>query len=264
MVPAMTEPPAPAEITAGTAAFCIAASKRTGVTDAELKTIAGWLDATAHLTRPLPTDAPLLVFNVGEVRLFAPGRKPTAWHPGMAHRRLKLGDDALPRVLGLRPGETVVDATLGMGHDALLLAAAGGDVIGLEREAALLFFTLQGLYGFRPVLARRIRGVRADHTAWLAAAADRSVDHVYFDPMFPRASGGESVTWSTLRAVATPGARLPEPLLREALRVARGRVALKLAPGEPPPMAEGLPAARVEGSKRLHFAVWDAGDGQRE
>ncbi|MEZ4435986.1 MAG: class I SAM-dependent methyltransferase [bacterium] len=239
--------------------FAIAASARAGLDRAALEEIARWLGATAHHGRPLPADRPVLVFNANEVRLFAPGRKPAAWHPGMAHRRLHLDRDPLAAAIDLRPGETVVDATLGLGHDALLLAAAGAEVLAIEREAPLLYFTLGGLAAYRPDLARRIRAVRAEHAEWLAAAPAAAVDHVYFDPMFPRARAGDSVTWGTLRAVAEPGARLPAPLLREALRVARRTVSLKLAPGERPPVADDVPPARVEGSKRVHFAVWDAG-----
>lgn len=242
----------------GDPAFYVAASRKSGLSPAELAEIGRWLDARPHMRRPWPVDAPGLVFNANAVRLFAPGRKPAAWHPGMAHWRLRRGTDALPEALGVEPGAVVVDGTLGMGHDALLLAAAGAQVVGLERRPALIYYTLCGIYGYRRDLSRGIAAVRADHADWLAAAADDSVDHVYLDPMFPADRAGSSVTWTTLRTVARPGPRVSLEVLRDAVRVARRTVGMKLAPGEPPPAGPGLPPARIDGSKRLHFAVWDA------
>lgn len=241
--------------------FYLATSKTTGITRDELAHIARWIGAEPHYTRPLPADRPGLVLNVENMRLFAPGRKPTPWHPGMAHWRLRRPSDRLPEIMGVEPGHSVVDATLGMGHDALLLARAGADVLALEQQAPLLFFTLDGMWHYRPDLARNIRGMNAEHADWLARAPDESVDHVFFDPMFPADKGGESVTWTTLRTVARPGPRLPDAVLLDAVRVARRSVCLKLAPFEPAPRVQGAPTMRVDGSKRLHFAVWDVAGG---
>lgn len=247
--------------------FRVACSKKTGMSAAELRELARWLGAVPHMRRPLPTDAPVIVFNVGQVRLFAPGCKPTAWHPGTAYRRLRLvhragGTDGLVRALDLEAGETVLDCTLGFGHDAMMLADAGATVIGLEREPALLFFTLQGLHAYRPDLARRIHGRCVDHAIALAAAPARSVDHVYFDPMFPAAFVGESTTWATWRAVTDVGeagaARMPAELLRAALRVARRTVALKLGQYEDPPEIADAPRPRVGGTVRVRYALWSA------
>ena len=237
--------------------FYLATSKTTGITRDELAHIASWIDADPHYTRPLPTDRPGLVINVENMRLFAPGRKPAPWHPGMAHWRLRRPSDRLPEIMGVEPGHTVVDATLGMGHDALLLARAGARVLGLERQAPILFYTLDGMYHYRPDLARNIHGMNAEHRDWLTRAQSDSVDHVFFDPMFPVDKGGASDTWTTLRTVARPGPRLPASVLLDAVRVARRSVCMKLAPLEPAPVIEGAPPMRVDGSKRLHFAVWD-------
>ena len=72
---------------------------------------------------------------------------------------------------------------------------------------------------------RRIRAVRADHAAYLAAMPDKSVDIVYFDPMF-RLPIAESSGLEPLRNVANPAA-LSEAAVREARRVARRIVVLK-------------------------------------
>lgn len=236
--------------------FYLATSKTTGIGRDALAHIAAWIGAEPHYARPLPADRPGLVINVENIRLFAPGRKPTPWHPGMAHWRLRRPSDRLPEIMGVAPGDTVVDGTLGMGHDALLLAAAGARVLALEQRAPILFFTLDGMWHYRPDLARNIHAMHVAHAEWLARAPDGSVDHVYFDPMFPADKAGDSVTWTTLRTVARPGPRLPPEVLLDAARVARKSVCLKLAPREPAPRIEGAPPMRVDGSKRLHFAVW--------
>lgn len=258
MVRPMSEPERPR--------FRVACSEKTGMTAAELRAIARWIDAVPHRRRPWPKDAPVIVFNVEQVRLFAPGCKPTAWHPGTAYRRLRLvhregATDGLVRALDLAAGETVLDCTLGLGHDAVMLADAGATVIGLERVPALLFFTLQGLWHYRPDLARRIHGRCVDHAVALADAPADSADHVYFDPMFPADFVGESTTWATWRAVTDvgdAGARMPPDLLHAARRVARRSVALKLGQREDPPEIAGVPPARVDGTARVRYAIWPA------
>jgi hypothetical protein len=160
--------------------------------------------------------------------------------------------------MGLRPRETVLDATLGMGHDTLVLAQAQAYVLGLDTAAPLLFFTLDGIRRFAPALSRRVAVRRAEHGRWLREAPSRSVDHVYLDPMFPQDIGSEAHTWSILRAFATR-LRPTASILRDAYRVARRTVVMKLAPSEPPPWVPGLPEPRVEGSKRVHFGVWRCG-----
>lgn len=234
--------------------FFFATSRRARVRDAHLGPMAAWLDADPHRGRPLPPDRPGLVLDGRGLCLHAPGRKAQLWHPGLAHRRLQLAVDPLVRVLDLRPGERVLDGTLGFGHDALVLAAAGADVLALEIFAPLLAFTLAGLSTYHPA-GRRVHARRADHAAYLAAAPDDAFDHVYLDPMFPPAEAGVSNTWSALRTFAL-GPRLPAPVLRDALRVARRTVVVKLAPSEPPPALPGAPGATVEGSKRVHYGVW--------
>lgn len=167
-------------------------------------------------------------------------------------------DDPLPGVMDLRPGETILDGTFGMGHDSLILAHAGARVQALDLCAPLLFFTLDGIHRMAPHLAQRISVRCIDHRVWLANAPDNAVDHVYLDPMFPKAVGGHSHTWSVLRTFAV-GPRLSPDTLAHACRVARRTVVMKLAPFEAPLQVQGLPTPTVQGSKRVHFGVWMCG-----
>ncbi|MCL6593484.1 MAG: class I SAM-dependent methyltransferase, partial [Alicyclobacillus sp.] len=128
----------------------------------------------------------------------APGQ-PLFFHPGLACQRLRVlrrgGIDRLLQAARIRPGDVVVDATLGAGVDALVLAygvGCSGKVWALESSWVLarVFQYAQRCHGhgYRDIaeLLPRIQVHIGDHTAWLAALPDDSVDVVLFDPMFRR------------------------------------------------------------------------------
>jgi predicted methyltransferase len=137
-------------------------------------------------------------------------------------------------VAELRPGDRVLDATLGLGGDALLAAhATGTRVLGLEAEGILGAFTAAGLRrvpGPAREAARHIEVQRADHREYLRSQPDGSFDVVLLDPMFRRA-GEAGPLFELLRAHAQH-APLDAATLREARRVARRGVLVKdAAPG---------------------------------
>lgn len=122
------------------------------------------------------------------------------WHPGMGAlraRRLVLGErvtgDSFLEAARLRPGDAVLDGTLGVGADALVAATAvgeGGRVVGLESSPLLAAWAGEGFARLPGAAAARVEVISADHAAWLMSAPDRSFDVVVFDPMFrhPRAA----------------------------------------------------------------------------
>lgn len=157
--------------------------------------------------------------------------------PGLAMLRLKRlaggapHGDPLLAVAGIRPGETIVDATVGLGADARVLAAAAGPagrVVGLEASLPLAVLLAEGL-ALEPPWPHSapitVHHGRAE--AWLASAPDRSADVVYFDPMFTRHRRA-SPAFSELRRFAEPGAPSPSAI-DEATRVARRLVLMKSA-----------------------------------
>lgn len=214
-----------------------------------------WVGADLVPHRRMPKDRPGLVLNGGGLCLKTPGERPAPWHPGLAHLRLKHARDTVAHLMDLQPGEEVLDATLGMGHDALVLSHSGARVLALEICAPLAWYALEGLAQHSHA-GRRVAVRRADHHFWLADAAPRSVDHVYLDPMFPPAVAGTNTNLAPHRAAAPRGSRVPRATLAHALRVARRTVVMKLAPDEPPPTASHGPGATVEGSKRQQYGVW--------
>ncbi len=236
--------------------FYVAASRRGPRESGGLHALALWTQAEVWLRRPLPADRPGLVLTATGPRLHVPGEAPRWWHPNFTTQRLQAPHaDLLVRALDLRPGESVIDGTLGFGYDAMVLAAAGARVLGLEALGIVAWFTLDGLWRHARPLARHITARRADHATWLASASPASVDHVYLDPPFPDEDAGSTPTFTLLRSVA-PCRRPDAALVADALRVARRRVIVKLAPTETPPAGAGLPPPEVVWTRRLRYAVW--------
>ena len=155
--------------------------------------------------------------------------------PGMAQVRLKRLDagqgaqDVVVRLMELKPGDTVLDATLGLGADALVCARTvgpAGRVIGVERSFALWALVSEGLArGGLPPRCAPIEVRHGDALEVLRAMPAASVDCVLFDPMFERPKKS-SPAFDLLRRYASH-----EPLTREALdearRVARRWVVVK-------------------------------------
>lgn len=106
-------------------------------------------------------------------------------------RRDRLAHELLVRAARVRGVEapTAIDATAGLGEDALLLAAAGFAVTLCERDpviAALLRDTLRRAAADERLaeVAARMRLVEGDGVE-LLGQLDAPVDVVFLDPMFP-------------------------------------------------------------------------------
>ncbi len=189
------------------------------------------------------------------------------YHPGMARRRINavrkgLGDPMVD-AMGLTVGDRVLDCTLGRGTDAIITAAVVGPegaVVGVESIPVLAAFSEYGLRIFDTGDAaindalRRIEVVPADSADYLAAAASRSFDVVYFDPLFHRPVE-ESSAMAPLRALADSRPLSPESLA-DARRVASRVVVVKQRRGSP--LWETLPPDRMVGSRksRLEYGVY--------
>jgi 16S rRNA (guanine1516-N2)-methyltransferase len=157
------------------------------------------------------------------------------WHPGMGAlraKRLAIGErvtgDTFLAAARLRPGDLVLDCTIGLGADALVAATAvgsAGRVVGLESSPAIAAWTGEGFARLPGEAASRVRVECADHEAWLAAAPDRAFDVVVFDPMFRRARPA-TPGFDFLRRLADPRP-LARSSLDQARRVARRGVLVK-------------------------------------
>jgi len=186
--------------------------------------------------RPLLDQAKaVIVFGQRGVELWdAEGH--IAFHEGLAALRLgryARGDraDPLVRTADFHDGDVVLDATLGLGQDAMVAARAvgpSGRVLGVERSAALHALVAAGLEARRPDPASaRIETRCADSAEVLAELEPGSVDVVLFDPMFGRSQGAQP-PFQLLRRHASHAPLTPE-LLELGRRAARRVVVVKAA-----------------------------------
>lgn len=184
-----------------------------------------------------------------EVRLYVVSQKrvevymnssnePYFFHPNTAMFRAKhyvrFGEDPLVNACKIEQGDTIVDATLGLGSDAQLLSLAAGKsgrVIGLEASEEIARITSMGLAvyedTFSPLIhaMRRIQVITCHHLEWLKQQPTEAVDVIYFDPMFE-----ESVTKSdgisALKQLSIDEG-FTKRVVEEAVRVAKKRVVMK-------------------------------------
>jgi predicted methyltransferase len=136
--------------------------------------------------------------------------------------------DPFLEAAGLRPGDAVLDATLGLGADALVAAAAcgpAGRVVALEGSPVLAAWVTEGLRRLAVEPARRIEVRAGEHLAALTALPPRSFDVVAFDPMF-RHARAQPGGFDLVRALAD-GRPLQAAALEQARRVARRWVVVK-------------------------------------
>src|SRR5690606_35409471 len=100
--------------------------------------------------------------------------------------RAACGPDPLRRALGPAPC-SVVDATAGLGRDAVRLAALGYRVVAIERQPVVAALACDGL-----ACARSAGLLPADNPIWRTGDARRILPAldpaavIYLDPMFPQ------------------------------------------------------------------------------
>ncbi|WP_338866233.1 class I SAM-dependent methyltransferase [Myxococcus stipitatus] len=165
----------------------------------------------------------------------------TLWEPegsfgfaaGMAHlrrMRLRAGEpDTFVKVAELRPGNSVLDCTLGLGQDALVAALAvgpSGKVVGLEKSLALCVVVAEGLRRYeRGEDSCAVDVLHADAHEYLKTLPSKSFDVVFFDPMFAKPKKAQPA-FEVLRRFAEHAPLTPEAL-EEGRRVARRWVVVK-------------------------------------
>ncbi|MFZ5644187.1 MAG: class I SAM-dependent methyltransferase [Bacillota bacterium] len=179
----------------------------------------------------------LLVFKKDSIVYKYPGGE-FFFHPGMAKLRineiLNGKTDQMIKALDLRPGDSVLDCTLGLGSDAIVISYVngGGEVIGLEYSPVISLIVKEGLAHYREDVSeeliqamKRITVICSDYNSYLKNNPDNSVDIVYFDPMF-RTAGNKIYAIDAIRPIAN-SSPLSADSLKEAQRVARRRVVVK-------------------------------------
>ena len=215
----------------------------------------------ASLAKMIGTSAQALLVFGGDGVTLVDAEGALRFSPGMAQLRMKrldagVFDDTLLRLGEVRPGDRLLDATLGLAADALTCARAigpQGQVIGLEKSPALFALVSSGLEDravdprSAPILAQRV-----DAAQYLAAAPAGSFDCVLLDPMFesPRRA---SPAFQILRRYADHSPVTAE-MISQAQRVARRWVLVKGARYSQDLRKLGLVSERVSRSATVAWA----------
>ncbi|ATZ04746.1 SAM-dependent methyltransferase [Streptococcus suis] len=174
-------------------------------------------------------DAVLVVYQDQLVLEEKTGQK-LFFHPDTAMLRIKSGRDPLLELLG-PDKQTVLDCTMGLASDSIVLASAGHQVTALESSQLIHFIVSKGLQEFdsgKEVVNQAMRSIQTiwtDSLTYLKEQIDKSVDVIYFDPMFSEEIK-ESQNLSGLSGLADRS-RLTEEIVSEVKRVARKKLIIK-------------------------------------
>ena len=150
------------------------------------------------------------------------------YHPGLGKVRWQRvvqrhETDNFLTAMDIRPGQQVLDCTVGLAADALLASHEAGEtgkVIGLEASLPLWFLVSRGVRSYKskfPELVQdlqRIEIIHAEASDFLKMMPANSFDAVYFDPMF-RQPVSRSSEMIPLRPLA-----FHEPLTLETVELA--------------------------------------------
>lgn len=158
------------------------------------------------------------------------------FHLNMAQLRIKNlltgAGDHMAAAMQLERGMKVLDCTLGLGTDSVMISyISGAAVTALESSPVVSLVIREGMKFFaaaEPEIRAaldRITICNADYNEYLKKLPDNSFDIVYIDPMFRRPVN-ESCHLVPLRSVAD-GRAVDRAVLDEAKRVAKCRVVIK-------------------------------------
>lgn len=167
------------------------------------------------------------------------------FHLSMAELRIKNlingKHDHMVAAMGLLPGMSVLDCTLGLATDAIVASYVTGEsglVVGLESVPVVALITGLGLKNYTldsdlestiTGALRRIKVENCNYSQYLETLSDNSFDVVYFDPMF-RNPNYKSSNLNPIRSLADMRALTVEAI-KQASRVAKQRVVVKEAAG---------------------------------
>lgn len=162
-----------------------------------------------------------IVYRSGEKLLF---------HPDTAMLRIKSKHNPLLEMIGSEK-QTILDATMGLVSDSIVMSWAGHDVTALESNPLIHFIVSHGLQNYQSdnqeLLAAMtsIKTICCQSLDYLQNQPDKSVDIIYFDPMFSQTIS-ESDNLSGIKPLADASPLTPL-LLEEAKRVATTKIIVK-------------------------------------
>ena len=178
-----------------------------------------------------------------------------SFHPDTAVLRIKAPHDALISLLG-QSSKSILDTTMGLASDSLVMTAVGNRVTALESQEVIFQVVSRGLATYQTddkrleKAMRSIKAVKSDSLTFLKSQADHSFDIIYADPMFSETIK-ESENLHAIKPLAN-GSRLTREWLDEAKRVAREKIIIKAHFRDP--IFEELGFERqVRPNQKLHY-----------
>ncbi|GIN85748.1 hypothetical protein J6TS2_21340 [Heyndrickxia sporothermodurans] len=167
-----------------------------------------------------------------------PYEKPFFFHPNSASFRIKRlisGEkDPFIEAADLMKGSTILDCTMGLASDSIVasyVVGIEGKVIAVEANKYLHYIVKKGLHGWNSdngdmnQAMRRIETWNSSYLDFLKKQPSKSVDVVYFDPMFE-----ETILSSDgiaeLKNIAIYS-KVDEDAIKEARRIAKQRIVMK-------------------------------------
>ncbi len=174
-------------------------------------------------------DGVILIYNTKMVLVNQDGSELT-FHPDTAMLRLKSSHDALLSLLGTESLE-ILDTTMGLASDSLVMASAGHKVKALESQPLIHLIVSHGLATYtsgNAALDAAMRSIQTDccySLDYLKKQPDQSLDIIYCDPMFTETIT-ESENLSGLKPLANYGP-ITDEFVSEAKRVAKKKIIIK-------------------------------------
>lgn len=160
------------------------------------------------------------------------------FHPSMAQVRIKRlrnnEEDILIKIMELEEDFTILDCTMGMASDSIVISYAlgkCGKIISLEKNPFLHFLMSHGLKNYKcqnPKMEeaiKRIETINIDFKEYLKKQKEKSIDIIYFDPMFSK-SLTKSNSINTIRNLAEDDV-ITEEIIHLAKKIARKKIILK-------------------------------------
>ena len=200
-----------------------------------------------------------LVLNKIELIYYDAEGQKLFFHPNTAWLRVLNGRDPLLEALACPAGASVLDATMGMASDSLVMQYFGYQVTALESNPLVHLIVSDGLSRFVMEDSRFTQAMRdlvtfcQDHESYLAQVEDKSIDCVYFDPMF-KVGIEESKNLDGIRLLANRQT-LTEETLAQAKRVARHRIVVKAHYQDP--IFEDLGLTRIKRpNTKFHYGYY--------
>ncbi|MFP4460958.1 MAG: class I SAM-dependent methyltransferase [Thermotogota bacterium] len=159
------------------------------------------------------------------------------FHPSSSKMRMRNirnnQRDHLIEAMNLKGNEVVYDLTLGLGSEAILIAAhlTTGKVVGVEASKHIYTIVKYGIQSYEDQSPwvnesfKRIELIHSDYKTWIKHQEDNSCDYCYCDPMFDNPVMTSS-GFNPLRPFAVYD-KVSEADIQEMKRISRKSVILK-------------------------------------